>query len=160
MGGAAAPRAVLTHGVPTRTELIGRQVDNERSTTGRLGERQGRSTSASTSSSSSGKARLSLDLPPTVTQFEIPPSLTAVGGLFKFEVIARTRSGNNSAVESCFESCRQRLDAAVALPVPSDLYAFLGSGVALVSISVNRSPQPMTLDKGTIENIRAVSRLA
>ncbi|MDH4062770.1 MAG: hypothetical protein OEW19_00110 [Acidobacteriota bacterium] len=46
--------------------------------------------------------KLSLDLPPTVTAFEIPPSLTASKGLFKFEIIARTTSGNNTAIESCF----------------------------------------------------------
>lgn len=46
--------------------------------------------------------RLSLDLPPTVTEFEIPPALTAAKGVFKFEIIARTTTGNNTAVESCF----------------------------------------------------------
>ena len=46
--------------------------------------------------------RLSLDLPPDVTEFEIPESLTAAGGVFKFEIIARTSTGNNTAIESCF----------------------------------------------------------
>ena len=46
--------------------------------------------------------KLSLDLPPTVTTFEIPPSITAAGGVFKFEIIARTSTGNNTAVENCF----------------------------------------------------------
>jgi hypothetical protein len=45
---------------------------------------------------------LSLDLPPEVTEFEIPESLTAAGGVFKFEIIARTSTGNNTAIESCF----------------------------------------------------------
>ena len=44
----------------------------------------------------------SLDLPPTVTQFEIPAGVTALGKEFKFEIIARTATGNNTAVESCF----------------------------------------------------------
>ena len=50
-----------------------------------------------------GDTKLSLDLLPTVTEFEIPASLTAGGGVFKFEIIARTSTGNNTAMESCFE---------------------------------------------------------
>lgn len=49
-----------------------------------------------------GATHLSLDLPPTVTEFEIPASITTAGGVFKFEIIARTSTGNNTAVESCF----------------------------------------------------------
>jgi hypothetical protein len=49
-----------------------------------------------------GAMKLSLDLPPDITEFEIPESLTAGGGVFKFEIIARTSAGNNTAVESCF----------------------------------------------------------
>ncbi len=49
-----------------------------------------------------GATTLSVDLPPTVTEFEIPTSITAAGGVFKFEIIARTSTGNNTAVESCF----------------------------------------------------------
>lgn len=45
----------------------------------------------------------SLDLPPTVTQFQVPPEIVALGGRFKFEIIARTARGNNTAVENCFE---------------------------------------------------------
>ena len=45
---------------------------------------------------------LGLDLPPTVTMFEIPTSITALGDEFKFEIIVRTTTGNNTAVESCF----------------------------------------------------------
>ena len=46
--------------------------------------------------------KLSVDLPPSVTEFEIPTSITAGGGVFKYEIIARTHMGNNTAVESCF----------------------------------------------------------
>ena len=46
--------------------------------------------------------KLSLDLPPTVTRFEIPTSITSLGRDFKFEIIARTSTGNNTAIESCF----------------------------------------------------------
>jgi hypothetical protein len=49
-----------------------------------------------------GDMKLSLDLPPSVTEFEIPASITATGGRFKFEIIARTSTGNNTAIESCF----------------------------------------------------------
>jgi hypothetical protein len=49
-----------------------------------------------------GDAKLSADLPPSLTEFEIPVALTATGGVFKFEIIARTSTGNNTAVESCF----------------------------------------------------------
>lgn len=46
--------------------------------------------------------KFSLDLPPTVTQFQVPTGVTALGSEFKFEIIARTAEGNNTAVESCF----------------------------------------------------------
>ena len=46
--------------------------------------------------------KLSLDLPPTVTEFRVPAGVIALGKQFKFEVIARTTTGNNTAVESCF----------------------------------------------------------
>ena len=46
--------------------------------------------------------KLSLDLPPSVTEFRVPSGVIALGAQFKFEVIARTRTGNNTAVESCF----------------------------------------------------------
>jgi hypothetical protein len=45
---------------------------------------------------------LGLDLPPTVTEFEVPADVTALGTDFKFEIIVRTNAGNNTAVESCF----------------------------------------------------------
>jgi hypothetical protein len=47
--------------------------------------------------------KLSLDLPPTVTEFEVPTAITALGNEFKFEIIARTSTGNNTAIESCFQ---------------------------------------------------------
>lgn len=46
---------------------------------------------------------LSLDLPPAVTQFEVPMAVTNLGKEFKFEIIVRTTTGNNTAVESCFQ---------------------------------------------------------
>jgi hypothetical protein len=46
--------------------------------------------------------KLSLDLPPTVTRFEVPMAITDLGDEFKFEIIVRTTTGNNTAVESCF----------------------------------------------------------
>jgi hypothetical protein len=46
--------------------------------------------------------KLGVDLPPAVTQFEIPRAITDLGKDFKFEIIARSASGNNTAVESCF----------------------------------------------------------
>jgi len=49
-----------------------------------------------------GAVKLGVDLLPTVTQFEIPPAIVALGGTFKFEIIARTATGNNTAVENCF----------------------------------------------------------
>jgi hypothetical protein len=46
--------------------------------------------------------KLSLDLPANVTEFEVPLGITRLGDHFKFEIIARTATGNNTAVESCF----------------------------------------------------------
>lgn len=46
--------------------------------------------------------KLSLDLPPGVTEFEVPRGLTNLGGEFKFEIIGRTTEKNNTAIESCF----------------------------------------------------------
>lgn len=45
----------------------------------------------------------SVDLPPSVTQIEVPASFIALGDEFKFEVLVREASGNQTAVESCFE---------------------------------------------------------
>jgi hypothetical protein len=49
-----------------------------------------------------GDLRFAVDLPPTVTEFEVPSAIVAAGGTFKFEIIARTDASNNTAVESCF----------------------------------------------------------
>lgn len=46
---------------------------------------------------------LSVDLPPTVTQFEVPSDFIALGDEFKFEILVREASGNQTAIESCFE---------------------------------------------------------
>jgi len=45
---------------------------------------------------------LSVDLPPTVTELEIPVGFTALSEEFKFEILVREASGNQTAVESCF----------------------------------------------------------
>jgi hypothetical protein len=49
-----------------------------------------------------GDVKFAVDLPPTVTGFEVPEQITAAGGTFKFEIIARTTARNNTAIESCF----------------------------------------------------------
>jgi hypothetical protein len=46
--------------------------------------------------------KLSVDLPPAVRRFAIPTDVTDLGEDFKFEIIVRTTTGNNTAVESCF----------------------------------------------------------
>ena len=46
---------------------------------------------------------LSVDLPPEVTEFEIPSEFTELGDEFKFEIVVRSASGNQTATESCFE---------------------------------------------------------
>lgn len=46
--------------------------------------------------------KFSVDLPPTVTQFQVPAEILALGDEFKFEIIARTVTGNNTAIENCF----------------------------------------------------------
>lgn len=45
----------------------------------------------------------SVDLPTTRTSLEIPSDFTALGEVFKLEILAREISGNQTAVESCFE---------------------------------------------------------
>jgi hypothetical protein len=49
-----------------------------------------------------GDIDIAVTLPPTLTGFEVPAELLAAGGVFKFEIIARTTDLNNTAVESCF----------------------------------------------------------
>lgn len=46
--------------------------------------------------------KIAVDLPPTVTRFQVPAEIFALGDPFKFEIIARTATGNNTAIESCF----------------------------------------------------------
>jgi len=48
------------------------------------------------------EAKFGVDLPPEITEFGVPLELTAAGGEFKFEIIARTQDLNNTAIESCF----------------------------------------------------------
>lgn len=47
-------------------------------------------------------AEFSLILPPEVTSVELPAALTDLGERFKYEVLAREVSDNQTAVESCF----------------------------------------------------------
>ncbi len=45
-----------------------------------------------------------VDLPPTVTQFQLPVDFTKLSdGEVKFEIITKLDNGNQTAVESCFE---------------------------------------------------------
>lgn len=46
--------------------------------------------------------KLSADLLPATTIFEVPAAMTRPGEVFKFEIIVRTTTGNNTAIESCF----------------------------------------------------------
>ncbi|MDH3602201.1 MAG: hypothetical protein OEU26_21525 [Candidatus Tectomicrobia bacterium] len=46
----------------------------------------------------------SIDLPPSVTEIEVPAEFIALGNEFKFEILVREASGNQTAVESCFET--------------------------------------------------------
>jgi hypothetical protein len=49
-----------------------------------------------------GAIKFGIDLPPTVTTFVVPAEIASFRGMFKFEIIARTSTGNNTAVENCF----------------------------------------------------------
>jgi hypothetical protein len=52
-----------------------------------------------------GDVKVAVDLPPTQTQFLVPSEIIALGDTnepFKFEIIARTATGNNTAIETCF----------------------------------------------------------
>jgi len=49
-----------------------------------------------------GDVKFAVDLPPTVTEFLVPSEFIALGGTLKFEIIARTATGNNTAIENCF----------------------------------------------------------
>lgn len=45
----------------------------------------------------------SMDLPPTITEFQVPDELIDLGDEFKFEILVREATGNKTAIESCFE---------------------------------------------------------
>jgi len=45
---------------------------------------------------------LGFDLPPTVSDLDLPRQVTDHGAHFKLEIIARTATGNNTAIETCF----------------------------------------------------------
>lgn len=45
----------------------------------------------------------SVDLPPDVTRMRVPWHFIKLGDEFKFEILVREASGNQTAVESCFE---------------------------------------------------------
>lgn len=50
-----------------------------------------------------GWVKFGVDLPPTITRFTVPTDVTDLAREFKFEIIARSTTGNNTAVESCFQ---------------------------------------------------------
>lgn len=45
----------------------------------------------------------SVDLPPNVTSYPVPESFTDLADEFKYEILVREASGNQTAIESCFE---------------------------------------------------------
>lgn len=51
-----------------------------------------------------GDFSMTVDLPPTITEFEIPAALLELDDEFKFEIVVRADSDNQTAVESCFET--------------------------------------------------------
>ncbi|MES9971230.1 MAG: hypothetical protein ABW092_14440 [Candidatus Thiodiazotropha sp.] len=46
---------------------------------------------------------MSVELPPDVTSLEVPSEFTDLSDEFKFEILVKEESGNQTAVESCFE---------------------------------------------------------
>jgi hypothetical protein len=46
---------------------------------------------------------LSVELPPNVTQFEVPEDFSDLFDELKFEILVRATNGNQTAIESCFE---------------------------------------------------------
>jgi hypothetical protein len=48
-------------------------------------------------------AKITMDLPPTALEVELPEVLTELGGEFKLEILVREESGNQTAMETCFE---------------------------------------------------------
>ena len=49
------------------------------------------------------ESEFSVILPPDQTSFTVPDDFLALGDTFKYEILAREASGNQTAVESCFE---------------------------------------------------------
>lgn len=47
--------------------------------------------------------KISVDLDSDVTEFPIPDAFLSEPGVWKYEIIARTEGGNNTAVETCFD---------------------------------------------------------
>lgn len=45
----------------------------------------------------------SVELPPGITEFEVPSALLELADEFKFEILVRATNGNQTAIESCFE---------------------------------------------------------
>jgi hypothetical protein len=45
-----------------------------------------------------------VDLPPSQTEVQVPPQFIALGTEFKLEILVRGASGNQTAVETCFET--------------------------------------------------------
>ncbi len=45
----------------------------------------------------------SVFLPPGVTEFELPEAFTGLSDEFKFEILVREETGNQTAIESCFQ---------------------------------------------------------
>lgn len=51
-----------------------------------------------------GDFAMSVDLPPEITEFEIPAALLELDDEFKFEIVVRADTNNQTAVETCFET--------------------------------------------------------
>lgn len=47
--------------------------------------------------------KISVDLDSDTTEFSIPDAFLSEPGVWKYEIIARTEGGNNTAVETCFD---------------------------------------------------------
>ncbi len=50
-----------------------------------------------------GGATLSVELPPEVTSYQVSDDFIALNTVFKYEVLVREESGNQTATETCFE---------------------------------------------------------
>ncbi|MBI4602326.1 MAG: hypothetical protein HY721_10235 [Planctomycetes bacterium] len=48
------------------------------------------------------KLVFSVDLPPSVTEVEVPSGFIALSSELKLEILVREASGNQTAVETCF----------------------------------------------------------